>query len=728
MASCKITRTNGVVTSVLADNGKESNLYKSISQVPYLSAEQALVYYQASIDKNETASYLSDENGEPIVVFASRTPNNNLLLSDAIVHTTSIDQAIKEDFQNKGVEMSLVKKNNKGIQIESTGNIVKDIANSFTKGVNQLVAQARDGIYYIVNRKSFDVVELANFAPNNNVKNLNGLLNDFVNEGLIEGKKTPLSELMDKLITDISAAIYENGNKQLEKLEDGKIELQSAARLYQTSESSLPDSRTSTTIKKEAADQVPEGDLLGKYDIPEGTTVEYINIQETEINQEEDATVNFDIQESPGRVAIVASIDQNRIGSLRLVETENGFQVDTISVSPEYRRNGIGTEMYRVAAESLDGEIVSDTAQTIEAMRLWENLVSMGEAEQIGAGRFRLVKPETGAGEVSLVELSDEELAKNSFTTQRANTLATYRKAAKMLGDGTVLDYGAGLGLGTDAMRDEFGKDVESFEPNTELWEGKTPPTYTKSQDINKRYDSIVSLNVLNVVPKNVRDFIVRDILNKLQVGGKAYVSARGWKGDIASSKSYQDFEKTEKKSLLAKASRKDKVTGEPIFSFQKGFDGNELLEYIQEILGDAAVVEKPKQADKLSKTSVVITKVSELPSIDTETAEETGTINEGQQILQDEVIVGETQRSIKVITKDNLKALEKNAVQDSDAQIVKLTTKEGGKKKDVFIVKDQNISLSPIVERRDTQNVNNLDYQISRLIQQNKIEGNCKL
>jgi hypothetical protein len=139
-------------------------------------------------------------------------------------------------------------------------------------------------------------------------------------------------------------------------------------------------------------------------------------------------------------------------------------------------------------------------------------------------------------------------------------------------------------------------------------------------------------------------------------------------------------------------------------------------------------VVEKPKQADKLSKTSVVITKVSELPSIDTETAEETGTINEGQQILQDEVIVGETQRSIKVITKDNLKALEKNAVQDSDAQIVKLTTKEGGKKKDVFIVKDQNISLSPIVERRDTQNVNNLDYQISRLIQQNKIEGNCKL
>ncbi len=36
-------------------------------------------------------------------------------------------------------------------------------------------------------------------------------------------------------------------------------------------------------------------------------------------------------------------------------------------------------------------------------------------------------------------------------------------------------------------------------------------------------------------------------------------------------------------------------------------------LEYIQEILGDAAVVEKPKQADKLGKTSVVITKVSEL-------------------------------------------------------------------------------------------------------------------
>lgn len=219
----------------------------------------------------------------------------------------------------------------------------------------------------------------------------------------------------------------------------------------------------------------------------------------------------------------------------------------------------------------------------------------------------------TPVNEILQTEISQEQLAKNSSTTQRANTVATYRKAARMLGDGTVLDYGAGLGLGSDVMRNEFGKNVDSYEPNTQKWQGKKPPTYTKSEDINKKYDSIVSLNVVNVVPKDVRDFIVKDIFDKLKVGGKAYVSSRGWTGDIASSKLFRDFEKTEKKSLLARANEKDKVTGEPIFSFQKGFDRNELLDYVQEILGDAAIVEKPSQAEKLSKISVVITKVSEL-------------------------------------------------------------------------------------------------------------------
>ena len=86
-------------------------------------------------------------------------------------------------------------------------------------------------------------------------------------------------------------------------------------------------------------------------------------------------------------------------------------------------------------------------------------------------------------------------------------------------------------------MSEVTGEDVDSYEVNPERWKGKKPPTYTKSQDIGKKYSNIVSLNVLNVVPRKVRDFIVGDIGSKLKLGGKAYISTRKFKGDINNAK-----------------------------------------------------------------------------------------------------------------------------------------------------------------------------------------------
>jgi SAM-dependent methyltransferase len=185
----------------------------------------------------------------------------------------------------------------------------------------------------------------------------------------------------------------------------------------------------------------------------------------------------------------------------------------------------------------------------------------------------------------------DKALSKASGTTQVATTTGSYVKAANILNNleikGEVLDFGAGLGLGTDAMSKTLGSKVDSYEINPERWKGNKPVTYTKVEDINKKYDAIVSLNVLNVVPKGIRDGIVQDIYTNLKPGGTAVISTRGFKGDINSAKNFELG--PEEKSYIIKR----KKDGGIVDVYQKGFDGNELVEYIQDILGDKVKVAK---------------------------------------------------------------------------------------------------------------------------------------
>jgi hypothetical protein len=180
-------------------------------------------------------------------------------------------------------------------------------------------------------------------------------------------------------------------------------------------------------------------------------------------------------------------------------------------------------------------------------------------------------------------------LEEESSTTQVATTIGSYAKAAniaKRLGAKNILDYGAGLGLGSDAMRNVVSN-VDSFEPFPERWKGKTPPTYTDNTDIEKKYDAVVSLNVLNVVRKDLRDAIVKDIFSLLNDNGAAIISTRAFKGDIAKAKNFENG--PEDKSYIIKRKQDGKV----IDVFQKGFDSNELVDYLQELLGDEAIVRK---------------------------------------------------------------------------------------------------------------------------------------
>ena len=152
-----------------------------------------------------------------------------------------------------------------------------------------------------------------------------------------------------------------------------------------------------------------------------------------------------------------------------------------------------------------------------------------------------------------------------------------------MFGNVSILDYGAGLGLGTQMMKEVTGNKVDSFEPYPVNWQSAFPVTYTDSSSIKKKYDIIVSLNVLNVLPKDMRDAVVKNIYKNLKKGGTAFISTRKWTGDVNSAKS---FEKGPEYKSIIVLTRGQRV-------FQKGFDGNELVDYIYEVLGNSVDVVK---------------------------------------------------------------------------------------------------------------------------------------
>ena len=203
---------------------------------------------------------------------------------------------------------------------------------------------------------------------------------------------------------------------------------------------------------------------------------------------------------------------------------------------------------------------------------------------------------------------ASKALSKASGTTQVATTTGSYVKAADILKNlgvtGDILDYGAGFGLGTDAMSKVLGKGVKSLEINPENWKGKGKVTYTDAKDIKDKFDGIVSLNVVNVVEKDMRDFIVKNIFDNLNINGTAVISSRKFKGDIDQAKNFELG--PEDKSYIIKRAK----DGKTVDVYQKGFEGDELVNYVKGLLGDSADV---KKNNTFGATGVVVTKKSEV-------------------------------------------------------------------------------------------------------------------
>lgn len=181
-----------------------------------------------------------------------------------------------------------------------------------------------------------------------------------------------------------------------------------------------------------------------------------------------------------------------------------------------------------------------------------------------------------------------------SAMTQITGTEDTYINASKMLG-GKVLDYGAGRGIGTDALRSN-GLLADSFEPFPENWEGKRPPTYTDSANIpSSAYDSLVSFSVINVVDPDERKFLFKEVARILRPDGVALITGRD-RQDVQ--KSTTKIPHLEEGGYLIGKGKQQR--------YQKGFTQAELERYAKEVLGPDFTVEKN---GTLNGASIKITK-----------------------------------------------------------------------------------------------------------------------
>lgn len=201
--------------------------------------------------------------------------------------------------------------------------------------------------------------------------------------------------------------------------------------------------------------------------------------------------------------------------------------------------------------------------------------------------------------------LSGQTTSTGQHSTQITSTVNTYKKIGDFISNEglegkSVLDASSGLGVGTQALRD-MGMDVDDVEPYPSS--KRIPPTYSRYEDIDKKYDYIISNAVLNVIPDDWRSDVLKSMADKLKVGGKLFINVRDAKGVSAQK---QKIELDDPSEIFVTDSKGN------IRAYQKGFTRSSLKEYVERELGGMFEVEtaNPGNSGMASgMTAVVVTR-----------------------------------------------------------------------------------------------------------------------
>ena len=212
----------------------------------------------------------------------------------------------------------------------------------------------------------------------------------------------------------------------------------------------------------------------------------------------------------------------------------------------------------------------------------------------MSTGKFKVISRDESAKLIGGGELFAKVGDRSAANTQIDTTMGAYAAVARNLllkipNVKNVLDYGAGKGRGTASIfralsNNGIHANVKSYEPFPENW-AKTltdKPDFTDADNIkDSSQDAVVNLNVLNVVPKEIRDDIVKNIGRVLKDGGVAVISSRRWKGDVDTIKPANSTLGEEPNSFYVTR----KLKGEIQTNYQKGIEPDELVAYIKKLL-----------------------------------------------------------------------------------------------------------------------------------------------
>lgn len=133
---CVLRNDNGVVQSVTVDNGLASVLYDDLNNLPFLkSREQALQYYALSKTKSFNKKFVTDENGEPKLMFKNLSDYNPTFAEGGVYD--NFFKALANDVNRKGVAFGFQQANGTFVKLDVFERDI--VANSKDGFLNNLV-------------------------------------------------------------------------------------------------------------------------------------------------------------------------------------------------------------------------------------------------------------------------------------------------------------------------------------------------------------------------------------------------------------------------------------------------------------------------------------------------------------------------------------------------------------------------------------------------------------
>jgi hypothetical protein len=203
--------------------------------------------------------------------------------------------------------------------------------------------------------------------------------------------------------------------------------------------------------------------------------------------------------------------------------------------------------------------------------------------------------------------LSGQTTDTGQHTTQITSTKKTYEHIGDWMKkqgmDGAkVLDASSGLGAGTEALRD-MGFDVDDVEPYPS--ENRKAPTFRRYEDIDRKYDVVISNAVLNVIPDDWRADVLKSMADKVNNGGKLIINVR----DAKSIEGQKQKIELDSPSEILVTDKKGNIR-----AYQKGFTKQELKDWVQKELGDGWQVDIANESNSgvKSGTAVVVTRTAD--------------------------------------------------------------------------------------------------------------------